>query len=112
MPIPELEHMLVAQKASSEVLAAIMRTSFEGMQRLAELNMAAAKEVMSNSATSANTLTARLLRVAPPLQRPHYAALPTIKRLISTPCNRPSRVVSASSMSGCKSWSNWALSKS
>ncbi len=56
MPIPELEHMLVAQKASSEVLAAIMRTSFEGMQRLAELNMAAAKEVMSNSATSANTL--------------------------------------------------------
>ena len=56
MPIPELEQMLVAQKASSEVLVAIMRTSFEGMQRLAELNMAAAKEVMSNTATSANTL--------------------------------------------------------
>ncbi len=56
MPISELDQMLDAQKSSSEVLVAIMHTSFEGMQRLAELNMVAAKEVMSNTATSANTL--------------------------------------------------------
>ena len=56
MSNPKFEQMFVAQKASSELLVAIMRTSFDGMQRLAELNMAAAKEALSNTATSANAL--------------------------------------------------------
>ena len=56
MSNPKFESMFVAQKASSEVLVAIMRTSFEGMQRLAELNMAAAKGLLNNTAASASAL--------------------------------------------------------
>ena len=72
---PKFEHMFVAQKASSEVLVAIMRTSFEGMQRLAELNMTAAKEVLSNTAANANSLASSkdmtdMARVNPQLAKP------------------------------------------
>lgn len=49
MSNPEFEQISVAQKASAEVLMAIMRTSFEGMQRLAALNMAAARESVSST---------------------------------------------------------------
>ena len=75
MSIPKFEDMFVAQKASSELLVAIMRTSFEGMQRLAELNMAAAKEVLKNTATSATALAsskdiADISRVSPQMAKP------------------------------------------
>lgn len=75
MSIPKFEHMFVAQKASSEVLVAIMRTSFEGMQRLAELNMAAAKQVMSTGAANASAVAsakdaADLSRLAPQMAKP------------------------------------------
>jgi phasin family protein len=53
---PEFEQVSVAQKASAEVLMSIMRTSFEGMQRLTALNLAAAKELYSNSVATTGKL--------------------------------------------------------
>ena len=75
MSNPKFEHLFTAQKASSEVLVAIMRTSFEGMQRLAELNMAGAKQMMSNTAANANALASTkdvsdVSRLAPQMAKP------------------------------------------
>lgn len=53
---PNFEQVTAAQKANAEVVVALMRTSFEGMQRLAELNMAATREFFNNSVSNANTL--------------------------------------------------------
>jgi phasin family protein len=53
---PEFEQVSVAQKASAEVLMSIMRTSFEGMQRLTALNLAAAKEMYSNTVAGTGKL--------------------------------------------------------
>ncbi len=53
---PEFEQVSVAQKASAEVLMSIMRTSFEGMQRLTALNLAAAKEMYSNTVATTGKL--------------------------------------------------------
>jgi phasin family protein len=53
---PNFEQVAAAQKANAEVVVALMRTSFEGMQRLAELNMAATREFFNNSVSNANTL--------------------------------------------------------
>jgi len=55
---PNFEQVAAAQKANAEVVVALMRTSFEGMQRLAELNMAATRDFFNNSVSSANTLLA------------------------------------------------------
>lgn len=56
MSNPEIEQLSVAQKASAEVLMTLMRTSFEGMQRLAELNMAAARETFSSNVATVTKL--------------------------------------------------------
>ena len=56
MPNPEIEQISVAQKASEEVLISIIRTSFEGMRRLSELNMAAAQEAISSTVTNSSKL--------------------------------------------------------
>jgi phasin family protein len=53
---PDFEQMTAAQKANAEVVTALMRSSFEGMQRLAELNMAATREFFDQSVNRANTL--------------------------------------------------------
>lgn len=58
MSNPEMEQMSAAQKAVAEVLMTLMRTSFEGMQRLAELNMAAARETFSNNVATVSKLAA------------------------------------------------------
>ena len=55
---PNFEQIAAAQKANAEVVVALMRTSFEGMQRLAELNMAATRDFFNNSVSSTNTLLA------------------------------------------------------
>jgi phasin family protein len=52
----EFEQVSVAQKASAEVLMSIMRTSFEGMQRLTALNLAAAKELYSNGVATSGKI--------------------------------------------------------
>lgn len=56
MANPNLEQLTAAQKANAEVVMALMRTSFEGMQRLAELNMAATREFFNATVSNANTL--------------------------------------------------------
>jgi phasin family protein len=56
MSNPDIEQVSVAQKASAELLMAIMRTSFEGMQRLTELNMAAARETYSTTVATTGKL--------------------------------------------------------
>jgi phasin family protein len=55
-PNPELEQVSVAQKASAEVMMSIMRSSFEGMQRLTALNLAAAREMYSTSVANSGKL--------------------------------------------------------
>lgn len=50
------DQLNAAQKANAEVMMALMRTSFEGMQRLAELNMAATREFFNATVSNANTL--------------------------------------------------------
>jgi len=75
MSKPEFEQMSVAQKASAEVLITIMRSSFAGMQRLAELNMAAAREVFSTSVSAGGKLASskdvgELARVNQQLAKP------------------------------------------
>ena len=75
MSNPEMEQISAAQKASAEVLMTIMRTSFEGMQRLSELNMAAAKEAFSSHvATSGKLATSKdmsdLSRVSQQMAKP------------------------------------------
>jgi len=56
MPNPDFEQVTAAQKASTDMVIALMRASFEGMQRLAELNMAASRELFSSSVSTAKTL--------------------------------------------------------
>ena len=56
MPNPEIEQIFVAQKASTEVLISIIRTSLEGMRRLSELNMAASQEAFSSIETTSSKL--------------------------------------------------------
>ena len=55
---PNFEQLTAAQKANAEVITTLMRTSFEGMQRLAELNMSATREFFNKSVANANTLMA------------------------------------------------------
>ena len=56
MASSEIEQISAAQKASAEVLMTLMRTSFEGMQRLAELNIAAARETFSSNVATVTKL--------------------------------------------------------
>jgi len=51
-----LEQLTAAQKASAEVMTSLMRTAFEGMQKMAELNMAATRDFFNTSVANANTL--------------------------------------------------------
>lgn len=53
---PNLEQLAAAQKANTEVLMAVMRTGFEGVQRIADLNMAATRELFDTTIANANTL--------------------------------------------------------
>ncbi len=58
MSNPDLEQMSAAQKATVEALTAILRTSFDGMQRLAELNMAVARDAFSSNVATISKLAA------------------------------------------------------
>ncbi|HEY5762220.1 MAG TPA: phasin family protein [Rhodocyclaceae bacterium] len=53
---PDFEQLAAAQKANTEVLMAVMKTGFEGVQRIADLNMAATRELFDSTIASANTL--------------------------------------------------------
>lgn len=49
MSNPNMEQLAAAQKANAEVMMALMRTAFNGVERLAALNMAASREFFSNA---------------------------------------------------------------
>lgn len=53
-----LEQLAAAQKANAEVMTALMRTAFEGMEKLAALNMAASREFFNASVANAQQLLA------------------------------------------------------
>lgn len=53
---PNIEQITAAQKANTEVLTAMMRTSFEGLQRIADLNMAATRELFDTTISNANSM--------------------------------------------------------
>jgi phasin family protein len=55
---PNLEQIAAAQQANTEVLMAMMRTGFEGLQRIADLNMAATRELFDATINNANSLMA------------------------------------------------------
>ena len=43
MSKPNMEQMAAAQKANAEVMTALLRTAFNGVERLTALNMAASR---------------------------------------------------------------------
>lgn len=53
---PNIEQIAAAQKANTEVLMAMMRTGFEGLQRIADLNMAATRELFDTTISNANSM--------------------------------------------------------
>jgi len=53
MSNPNIEQLTAAQKANAEVMMALVRTAFNGVERLTALNMAASREFFNN--TVANT---------------------------------------------------------
>jgi phasin family protein len=53
MSNPNFEQLTAAQKANAEVMMALMRSAFNGVERLTALNMAASREFFNN--TVANT---------------------------------------------------------
>jgi phasin family protein len=56
MTTPNLEQLTAAQKANVEVATTLLRTSFEGMQRLAEINLKATRDFFNTSVSGVNTL--------------------------------------------------------
>lgn len=56
MSTNNLEQVAAAQKANAEVMTAIMRTAFEGMEKLAALNMAASREFFNASVANAQQI--------------------------------------------------------
>ena len=53
-----LEQLTAAQKANAEVLTTLLRTSFNGMERLAALNMAASREFFNTAVANTQQLLA------------------------------------------------------
>ena len=53
-----LDQLAAAQKANAEVMMTLMRTAFEGMEKLAALNMNASREFFNTSVSSAQQMLA------------------------------------------------------
>lgn len=58
MSNPNIEQLAAAQKANTEVLLAVLRTAFNGIERLTALNVAASREFFNNSVANAQQLMA------------------------------------------------------
>ena len=55
---PNIEQLTAAQKANAEVMMALLRTAFNGVERLTALNMAASREFFNNTVANAQQLMA------------------------------------------------------
>ena len=53
-----IEQLTTAQKASAEVMMALLRTAFNGVERLTALNMAASREFFNSTVANAQQLMA------------------------------------------------------
>lgn len=53
-----LDQLAATQKANAEVMMALLRTAFEGMEKMAALNMAASREFFNASVASAQQMMA------------------------------------------------------
>ena len=51
-----MEQLAAAQKANAEVMMALLRTAFNGVERLTALNMAASREFFNNTVSSTQQL--------------------------------------------------------
>ena len=58
MSNPNIEQLSAAQKANAEVMMALLRTAFNGVERLTALNMAASREFFNNTVANAQQLMA------------------------------------------------------
>ncbi len=58
MSNPNIEQLAAAQQANAEVMMALLRTAFNGVERLTALNMAASREFLQNTVASTQQLMA------------------------------------------------------
>ncbi len=58
MSTPNVEQLAAAQKANVEVMMALLRTAFNGVERLTALNMAATRDFFQNSVAGTQQLMA------------------------------------------------------
>jgi phasin family protein len=58
MSNPNIEQLAAAQKANAEVLLALLRTAFTGVERLTALNVAASREFFNNTVANSQQLLA------------------------------------------------------
>lgn len=58
MSNPNLEQLAAAQQANAEVMMALLRTAFNGVERLTALNMAASREFFNNTVANTQQLMA------------------------------------------------------
>ncbi len=56
MSTPNIEQLAAAQKANAEVMTTLMRAAFNGMERLAALNMAASREFFNTAVSNTQQL--------------------------------------------------------
>ena len=56
MSTPNIEQLAAAQKANIEVMTALMRTAFSGVERLTAINLAASRDFFNNTVANAQQL--------------------------------------------------------
>ena len=56
MTNPNIEQLTAAQKANAEVMVALVQTAFNGVEKIAELNLAAARDFLNSSVNGTQTL--------------------------------------------------------
>ncbi len=82
-----LDQLAAAQKANAEVMMTLMRTAFEGMEKLAALNMAASREFFNASVANAQQLLAakdaqELAKINSSLSQPNVQQLMNYSRSV------------------------------
>lgn len=80
MSNPNIEQLAAAQKANAEVMMALLRTAFNGVERLTALNMAASREFFNSTVAG----TQQLLAVKDPaeLTKLNGLAQPNVDKLM------------------------------
>jgi len=58
MSNPNIEQLAAAQKANAEVMMALLRTAFNGVERLTALNMSASREFFNNAVNNTQQVLA------------------------------------------------------